>query len=542
MDEGLADASTGGHGEQHLRRGYGERYDYGEHHNHDIHDDQILPGKTHSLWLDTTPDTNFPVQEKDIEVDTVIVGGGIVGITCAVFLKEAGQTVALVEMRKIIKGATGHTTAKITSMQGLKYQKLLKAFPLKQARIYAEANQAAIEKIADLVNQKYIDCDFMRTSSYTYTELQKNLNAIKNEEEAANRLGLPVAFTKDIPLPFDIKGAIRLDNQAQFHPRKYLLALANEIPGDGSYIFENTRAFKVEDGDPCVVTTAKGEIKAKNIILATAFPFYDTGLFAAKLYPHYAYAIGMYIESSVPKGIYYSEDDIHHSLRNQPTRDGLLLIVGGGYHKTGQGGDTLKQYKAIEEYARDRFNLELINSYWSTEDYDTPDEAPYIGKAPKSKHVYMAAGFGGWGMTNGTIAAMVIADEILDRQNPWSTFFNPSRHEPATYGRKFLIEGINIAEQYTKGLFLRPEKANPSKLSNGEGAIVKADGKKIAAYRDDKGKLYTVSSICTHLGCPVNWNNAEQTWDCTCHGSRFNINGEVIHGPATGDLPEEKAY
>lgn len=311
------------------------------------------------------------------------------------------------------------------------------------------------------------------------------------------------------------------------------------IPGDGSFIFENTLAFSVEDGDPCTVVTDKGDIKAKNVVLATAFPFYDTGSFFTKLYPYCAYAIGMYIKGEVPEGMYFTEDDTEHSLRNQPMEDGLLLIVGGGHHKTGQGGDTRKYYKEIEKYAKERFDVTSMNYYWSTEDYRTPDRAPYIGKAPKTRHVYIATGFGGWGMTNGTVSGMLIADEILGHENPWSSFFNPSRHELASYGAKFISEGLNITEQYAKEYLLRPEKENPAELANDEGKIIRADGKKIAAYKDEKGKIYTLSPKCVHLGCEVSWNAAEKTWDCTCHGSRYNYDGEVIHGPALGDLPEE---
>ncbi len=500
----------------------------------------VSRGWPHSLWIDTTLDTNYPVLEQNIEVDTVILGGGIVGITTAILLKDAGQTVAVVEMHKIVKSVTGHTTAKVSALHGLKYHKLLRNFTEKKARVYAEANMTAIEKVASLVQQRSIDCDFKRTSAYTYTELDNNLGEIKRELEATQKLGLPTSFVVDTPLPFEIKGAVCLDNQAQFHPRKYLLALANSIPGDGSHVFENTRAFSTEEGEPCVVSTNQGDIRAKNVVLATAFPFHDTGHFYAKLYPYCFYLTGMHIKNDVPEGMYYSDDGGSHSIRNQPTDDGLLLIVGGGHHKTGQGGDTFKRYQEVEDYARERFDTKSVNYYWSTEDYSTPDMVPYIGKAPKTNHIYMATGFAGWGMTNSTVSAMLISDLILGRDNPWASFFDPSRHDIAQYGGTFMAEGINIVEQYGKEYLTSFEKMDPADLAEGEGKLIRADDKKIAAFKDDEGKIYTLSPSCVHMGCLVSWNAAERTWDCTCHGSRYNFNGEVIHGPATGDLPEEE--
>ena len=502
-------------------------------------DKKVSRGWPHSLWIDTTPDTGFPTLEQNLEVDTVIIGGGITGITTAVLLREAGQRVALIEMRRIAKSVTGHTTAKVTSLHGLKHQGLLRNFSEERARIYAGANQAAVERIASIISQRNIDCDFKRTSAYTYTESADGIRDIEREVEAAQKLGLAVSFTEDIPLPFEVKGAIRLDNQAQFHPRKYLLALANSIQGDDSHIFENTRAFNVEDGNPCVVTTDRGEIKAKNVVLATAFPIKDTGHFYTKLYPYYFYLTGMYIEGDVPEGIYYSDDGDSRSIRNHPTEDGPLLIIGGGHHKSGQGGDTFKHYQAVEDYARERFDIKSIRYYWSTEDYRTPDKVPYIGKAPNTSHTYMASGFAGWGMTNSMVAAMIISDEILDKSNPWVSFFDPSRHDIAQYGRTYLAEGANIAEQYGKEYLLRPERMNPADLPNGEGKIIIADDKKVAAYKDEDGNLYTLSTKCVHMGCQVSWNGAEKTWDCPCHGSRYNYNGELIHGPALANLPEE---
>ncbi|MCL6471199.1 MAG: FAD-dependent oxidoreductase [Firmicutes bacterium] len=503
-----------------------------------LNNNKASRGWAHSLWIDTTPDTNYPALEQGIEVDTAVIGGGITGITTALLLKQAGQKVALIEMHRIAKSTTGHTTAKLSSLQGLKYQTLLSNFSADKVRIYAKANQFAIDKIASIVSDQKIDCDFKRTSAYTYTESKKNIRAIEKEVEATQKVGLNTSFFESADLPFEIRGAVYLDNQAQFHPRKYLLVLSSYINNGDSYIFENTRVVNIDDGNPCIITTDQGKIRARNVVLATAFPFKDTGHFYTKLYPYYFYLTGMRINSNVPEGMYYGIDDDAYTIRNHPTKDGPLLIVGSGHHKTGQGGDTFKWYQRVENYAKERFDVESIDYYWSTEDYRTPDGIPYIGRLPKAKHIYMASGFGGWGMTNSMVAAIIISDEILEKDNPWASFFSPSRHDIAQYGATFLTEGINIVEQYGKEYLVTPKKMNPADLQKGEGKLIAVDNKKIAAYKDEEGNIYTLSTKCVHMGCLVNWNGAEKTWDCTCHGSRYSYNGELIHGPALADLPE----
>lgn len=498
---------------------------------------QITPGGQHSFWIDTTPDTDYQPLQDNIEVDVVIVGGGITGITTATFLKEAGKTVAILESNKVIKNVTGHTTAKITSLHGLIYHDLSQRFGEENAaRIYANANQAAIERIASLVEQRNISCDFQRTEMYVYTELMDHLDAVEKEVEDAQRIGLPVSLVKETPLPFNIEGAVRLENQAQFHPRKYLLALAEDIPKDGSYIFEQTRALDIIDDDPCVVVTDKGEIKASKVVIATHFPFYDKGFFYARLYPYYSYALGIRIKGEIPEGMYFTQDGDEFAIRNQPTENGPILVISGGNHKVGQGGDILVRYKNLEKHSRERFDVESINYYWSTEDYDTPDRVPYIGKSPSSENVYMASGFGGWGMTNGTLSAMIVSDLILERENPWAPFYNPSRIDLRASSRGIIAENVNVMKEFGKGFLVRSKREELASLHKGEGKKIVIDHKEVAAYKDEQEKLYVVSPICTHLSCVVNWNNAERTWDCPCHGSRFNYDGKIIHGPALRKL------
>ncbi len=498
--------------------------------------DGIIPGHQHSLWIDTAPDTDFPPLQENLEVDVAIIGGGITGITAATLLKAAGNTIAVVDMHKITQLVTGHTTAKITSAHGIIYEPLTKSFGENGARIYADANQAAIEQIASLVELYSISCDFERTPMYIYTESGANRETIKREARAAEKIGLPVAYTEETPLPFPVQAAVRYDNQAQFHPRKYLLALAQTLPGEGSHIFENTEALKVEQGDPHTIVTNRGSLKARHIIIATHFPFYDTGLFFTRLYPYCSYALGVRIRGDIPEGMYYTKDDGRFAIRNQPTGEGKVLVISGGHHKNGQGGDILANYRDLEMRTRERFDVESVDYFWSTEDYYTPDNVPFIGKAPRTSRIYLASGFGGWGMTNGTLSAMILSDMVMGLNNRWAPFFNPSRVNLLASARKLTVESANVSAQYAKSILAEPHLRDLSELKEGEGRKFVINKKEVAAYKDEQGDVHAVSPICTHLACTVNWNNAELTWDCPCHGSRYDYDGEVIHGPALRDL------
>jgi len=499
----------------------------------------IVPGGHRSLWLATTPGTDYPSLEDDVSVDVAIIGGGIAGLTVATLLKDAGKSVAIVEMHRVVQRVTGHTTAKITALQSYIYQYLLKHFNQDDVRMYAEANQAAIEKIASIVEEKRIDCDFKRTSAYTYTEIDENLRLVKDEVEAAKKAGLPVSYVETAPLPFEIKGAVKLDNQAQFHPRKYLLALAEKIPGNGSHIFENTKVLGIEEGSPNTLSTERGRIKAGDVIVASQFPFYNKGQFYARLHPHYAYALGVRIKGAVPDGMYYSEDGEHHSIRNQPVEDRTLLVTGGGHHPTGRGGNILEHYKTIEKYTHERFDVESVDYFWSTEDYETLDGMPYIGRSPGSESIYLATGFGGWGMANSMVSAMLLSDLILGRKNPGALLFDPSNPGRTTKSKEeFNDQNSELLQQFTRDRSFGLESEAIDQIATGEGKVIKIKGKAVAVYKDEHGKVYALSPYCTHMGCIVSWNNAELTWDCPCHGSRFNYDGKVKHNPALKDLPE----
>ncbi|MGZ8161359.1 MAG: FAD-dependent oxidoreductase [Methylobacter sp.] len=495
-----------------------------------------LPGKPISLWLDTTPETDFPSLKNNLAVDIAIIGGGLAGLTAATLLKAQGKTVAVIEAVRIVHGVTGYTTAKITSLHTLIYDHLIRHFGEEKARAYADANQAAIERIARFVQEKQIDCDFIRTEAYTYTESWSQVEQIRAEVNSALKLGLPASFTDNTPLPFPVKGAVRFDNQAQFHPRKYLLALAQEIPGEGSFIFEGTRVIDLSEDESCLVTTERGTISAQDVIIASHFPFNDKTLYASRLHPFRSYVLGVRLQDPVPRGMFISTDPAY-SLRSHPVEDGELLLVGGEKHTAGQGGDTVARYQRLEQWARAHFAVKSVAYRWSTQDNRTVDHVPYIGRStPLSKHVYVATGFGGWGMTNSTVAGMLLSDLILDRINPWAEVYDPNRLNLESVP-EFVKQTADIVSHFISDR-MPEEDAGSISIAPGEGKVVNTAEGNIALYKSEEGILTTLSPICTHMGCVVHWNPAEKSWDCPCHGSRFAADGKVIHGPAITDLEE----
>ncbi|MGB3240090.1 MAG: FAD-dependent oxidoreductase [Geitlerinemataceae cyanobacterium] len=495
-----------------------------------------LPGKLASYWIDSTSTGNFSSLESNVSVDVAIVGAGIAGVTAATLLKKAGKTVALIESQEVGMGATGYTTAKVTSLHQLIYATLIDKVGEDKARLYGESQQAAVEQVATLVAQEQIDCDFARKSTYTFAETEENLKKIEDEVEAALRFGLPASFVRETSLPFPIAGAIRFDNQAQFHPRKYLLSLAKLLPGNGSYVFENTRVQSVEEGEPCKVITERGTLSAKKVLVTTNLPILDQGLFFAKTYPKSSYLVAAPIDDAkAPEGMFIGVGEGYRSIRTTPSPEGTLLIVGGEGHKTGSVSETEEKYLKLATYVRDRFGTE-VKYRWSSHDMMSMDMLPYIGKlTPLSDAVYVATGFSLWGMSNGTVSGMILSDLVLGNQNPWADVYDATRVTPFL-SQDSLKNNLDVGKHWVGDRLKGSSADTLVTLASGEGKLVNVDGDKIAAYRDDEGTLHTCSAVCPHLGCIVNWNSAEKSWDCPCHGAQFSGDGKLFHGPAVTDL------
>lgn len=505
-----------------------------------IHATSDLPEAPHSYWMASTAQTHYPPLTEDTEADAAIVGGGMTGITLAYLLKKEGLKVILLEADRIVQGTTGHTTAKITSQHTLIYDKIRKKMGEEKARQYAEANETAIGTISEMIAENGIDCDFHPSSAYVYTHQDSYIRQIEDEVKTASSLGIRAHYLDEIPLPFQVKAAMRFDGQARFHPRKYLLALAEKIPGAGSGIFEQTRVIDVREGEPCSVITANGKkVSAPAVVLGCHYPFYDRhGMYFTRLYPERSYALGVTFEGSFPEGMFITAEDPGRSVRLQPYEGRDLLVVSGEHHKTGHGENTWIHYKNLAEFVRENFKVTGIPYRWSTQDYSTPDEVPYTGRLTSDRrNIYIATGYRKWGMTNSTASAMILRDLIVKGESPWQDVYNPSRFTPAASAKNFIVENADVAKLWIGGK-LAGAPDHPD-IAPGQAKVVDLDGEKAGVYKDARGKIHVVDTTCTHMLCEMKWNAAELSWDCPCHGSRFTYEGDIIEGPALKSIKPE---
>jgi glycine/D-amino acid oxidase-like deaminating enzyme/nitrite reductase/ring-hydroxylating ferredoxin subunit len=492
-----------------------------------------------SLWVATTPKTSYPQLSATCDVDVVVIGAGITGLTTALLLAQRGVSVLVGEAHRVASGTTGYTTAKVTSLHSLTYAALLKQLGQDKARLYGQANQAAIEQIATSVDSLGIGCQFTRAPAYTYTRDSSQRSSIEAEVAAAQSLGLPATLVSDCELPYPIEAAVRFADQAHFHPRRYALGLASAIEAAGGVIFEQSRAVDIDErGGAVVVHTEGGRVQARAAVVATLLPFLDIGGFFAKAHPSRSYALSVRCPGSVPAGMYLSIDSPSRSVRPVDLDGVAGLVIEGSGHKPGQIEDTKPYYTDLEAWARETFEIEAVDYRWSAQDYVSVDQVPYIGRCPRTEAVYVATGFKKWGMTGGTAAGMIIADVIDGRNNPWLEVFDATRVGTGQAVTQFVKENASVGMHFVKDRVERLRAGQLAELSPGTGGMASVEGHAVGAYRDTTGKIHAVSLTCTHLGCTLKWNPAETSWDCPCHGSRFTHTGEVIEGPATQPLEQ----
>lgn len=491
-----------------------------------------------SYWIESTKKTNYHTLDKDINVDIAIVGGGMAGILCGYQLQEEGYNIAILEAGNIVESTTARTTAKLTSQHGLIYDKIKNTMGDALAKQYAEANETAIHEIKRIADENNIDCDYSTQQSYIYTKEEKYKKKIEDEVNVVNSLGIKAKLIDKIPFPIKIKSAMVFENQAQFHPRKFLLALAEKLVNKGVSIYENTRAIQLNtENDKYIINTSQDKkVTADKVIIASHYPFYNKkGLYFSRIYVQRSYVLAIKTKEKFPGGMYINAEDPPRSLRAQPTKDGELILVVGENHKTGQSEDTNKHYEALFDFAKDIFTVEDVPYRWSTEDCMTLDGVPYVGKFnPDTPNIYIATGFGKWGMTNSMVSSMILRDLIVGKESPWQDVYDPSRKTIAASIKKFAAENINVGGQLISGKLSKPSK--DTDVKQGQAKILEIDGERTGAFRDDDGKLHLVNTTCTHAGCELNWNSAERSWDCPCHASRFTYKGDILKGPATKPL------
>ncbi len=497
-----------------------------------------LPEFPKSFWTDSTVLPKFPQLDNDIHVDAVIVGGGITGITSAYLLANKGLKVAIVEADKLLNGTTGHTTAKVTAQHDLIYDELITNMGISKARLYYEANMEALNFIKKTIDQHQIDCDFSTQDAYMYATTEEYEQKIQKEAKAYEKLNIDGELVDTIPLEIKVKNALIMKNQAQFHPLKYLKHLVQNITEKGGLIFENTVAVNVETGTrPTVLTRDGGRVTADYVLACSHFPFYEgLGLYSTRMYADRSYVLAAKPKSKFPGGIFISADKPTRSLRSVTINGEEMVLIVGESHKTGQGIDTMKHYEALETFGQQTFGLETIPYRWSAQDLTTLDKVPYIGAITSGQpNILIATGYRKWGMSNGTAAALLLCDTVLGEKSKFQKLYTPSRFYVNPSLKNFFVENANVVSHLIKGK-LEMTNLNPSMLPNDEGAIISINGERKGAYKDTEGRLHIVDTTCTHIGCEVEWNSGERTWDCPCHGSRFSYTGDVIEGPAEKPL------
>ncbi|HCT78928.1 MAG TPA: FAD-dependent oxidoreductase [Micromonosporaceae bacterium] len=501
-----------------------------------------LPGTAESYWMQSSGATEHDPLLAETNVDVAVVGGGIAGLCTAWELTKAGRAVAVLDAGRIAAGVTGNTTAKLTALHSLIYGDLTSSFGEQAAAQYASSQQDAVEHVAHTAAELNIDCDLERLPAFTYTTSADHVDRMAAEAEAAAKAGLPASFVNETGLPYPVAAAVRVDNQAQFHPRKYLLALAQAIIDHGGRIYENTRIVDLDEGEPCRLRTATGAtVTAGEVVVATHYPIFDRAMLFARLVPHRDLVLAAPIPADQdPLGMFITKEDNLRSVRTAPYLDGQRLLIVTGEKFTPGTDAVVEKFERLEAWMRQHFPIGEITHRWAAQDNNSSDHLPFVGPLHAfAKHTWVATGFAGWGMSNGVMSGRLLAASITGQTLPWTELYDPRRLHPLTEAGPLLKAQAKVTSHFVGDRLKSPALDSADELLPGTGAVLRLGGKRCAVYRDEAGALHTISATCTHLGCIVAFNDAEKTWECPCHGSRFDVDGEVLQGPAIRPLSRE---
>lgn len=496
-----------------------------------------------SIWIDTSESTAYSPLVGDAEADVAIVGGGITGITAAYLLAREGRSVVLVDKGRIAMSETGHTTAHIVDSTDADYEDLIKDHGEENARLDSEAIRGSVALIRSLVESLSIDCRFKSVDGFLYAEEEKDREYLERQQEALHRCGIVTEWVKEVPLPFPTIGGLRFPNQNTFHIREYLLPLAAAAVTAGTRVFEHTHVTGVENAEKdgrCTVETERGRIRAAHVILATHVPLGDRGALWAKMHITRTYVVAAAVKpGQITDALFWDTQFPYHYTRLVETSKGLFLVVGGEDRDIGKEENNEERYEALESYCREKFGVTEITHRWSGQINEPADALPFIGESSHGKNVWMSTGYSGTGMTYGTVSAMVLSDLVSGRENRFASLYAPTRKKAGAILENIVTKATAFPKRMIEKVTqLDVEARSVGEVAEGEGKIVAMDGEKYAVSRID-GVVRRIDPTCTHMGCTVAWNGAEKSWDCACHGSRFDIDGGLLNGPAVKELAKK---
>jgi glycine/D-amino acid oxidase-like deaminating enzyme/nitrite reductase/ring-hydroxylating ferredoxin subunit len=504
---------------------------------------------TRPYWVESSKMPPFARLSRDEDADVVVVGAGITGLTAAYLLARSNRSVIVLERETPVERDTAHTSAHLTMVTDAWLGDLVRTFGRDHARAVWDGGLAAIAQIDAIVRDEAIACDFAWIPGYLHRPVGggpglTDPQAFKDEAAVAEELGFDAAYVDDVP--FAGGPGVVFENQARFHPRRYLEGLVRAITATGGRIFRQSAAEEFS-ADPLTVKSNGHTITCRDLLLATHTPLVGINgllsatLFQTKLSLYSTYVVaGQAAKGQVPDALFWDSANPYHYLRLEPTSRGDLIILGGEDHKTGQTGDTVARYERLDALLEAMVPGISITHRWSGQVIETPDGLPFIGES--APHQFVGTGYSGNGLTFGTLAAMMMADRVMGRKNPWTELFDPARKKVLSGAWDYVRENKDYPYYLVRDWFAGAEGRSLRSVKRGEGKVLEYEGQQAAVYRNPNGAVTVRSAVCTHMGCLVDWNQAEQTWDCPCHGSRFKPDGSVIAGPAETPLPKiEKA-
>ncbi|HTE02485.1 MAG TPA: FAD-dependent oxidoreductase [Mucilaginibacter sp.] len=496
-------------------------------------------GELKSPWQEGLPAVVQPVagDTADMIYDCLVVGAGITGLTTALLLQQGGKKTLIAEAHSVGFGTTGGTSAHINTFADTTYKEAESAFGAKGAQLFADAVNEGFKIIKDNIGAHQIECDYESKTGYLYAEDEEQAKQLDDVFAGAIQVGVPVQYVSEVPTPVPYQKALQFDRQAQFHPLKYLQGLQRAYLAAGGLILENTRIEKINTEDGIHTAEAPGRnIKARNIVYATHMPP-NINVFNFECAPYRSYVMAVKLKSGkYPDALIYDMQEPYHYVRTHRIEGQELLIAGGQDHKTSHE-DAEKAFAELEKYIRKYYQVSSVKYKWSSQYYVPVDGLPYVGQMPfAADGVYCATGYNGNGMMLGSVSGKLLSDLVRNRPNPYADLFDPCRIKPIDGFNEFIKENADVAYHFVADRMGIKETDSLKRLRPGTGKVVEVDGEKIAAYRDEQGIIHALSPVCTHAKCIVNWNSEEKSWDCPCHGARFDIDGKVLTGPATKDL------